>query len=68
MVRRASSGPRHVAEMDDIVDALRADVSQHGFEREIVSVHVRDGGETHASSQISSNIGCTTVQKLCQMI
>ena len=58
---------RHVAEIDDLVDALRADVGQHGFEREIVSVHVGDGGETHASFQASSNYGCTTVQKRCQV-
>ena len=37
----------HVAEVDDIVDALRADVGQHGIEREMVAMDIGDRGEAH---------------------
>ena len=36
---------RHVAEVDDVRDALRADIGDDGFEREVIAVDVGDGGE-----------------------
>jgi hypothetical protein len=30
----------NAAEIDDLADTLRADVDQHGFKRQIVSVHI----------------------------
>src|SRR5258708_7743769 len=41
---------RHVAEIDDLVDPLRADIGDHGFEREIVSMHVGNRGKAHIDS------------------
>ena len=41
---------RHVAEIDDLADALRADVGDDGFQREMVSMHVGNGGEAHELS------------------
>ena len=38
---------RHVAEIDDLADALRADIGQHGFQREVVSMDVGNRGKTH---------------------
>ncbi len=42
---------RHVAEIDNVVDIMRADVGQHGFQREIVSVHIGNRRKTHDGSQ-----------------
>ena len=44
---RVERAARHVAEIDDLADALRADVGQHRFQREIVSVHIGNRGKTH---------------------
>ena len=44
---RVERAARHVAEIDDLANALRADVGQHGFQREIVSVHIGNRGKTH---------------------
>ncbi len=44
---RVERTARHVAEIDDLGDALRADVGKHGFQREIVSVHIGNRGKTH---------------------
>jgi hypothetical protein len=35
--------------MDDLANALRADVDQHGFQREIVSVHIGNRGKAHGN-------------------
>ena len=37
----------HVAEVDDVGNAGRADVGEHGFQREDVTVDVGDRGEAH---------------------
>jgi len=37
----------HVAEIDDVVDPLRTDIRDHRFQREIISVYIRDRGKTH---------------------
>ena len=48
MVRARIERPaRHVAEIDDVGDALRADVGKHRLEREIVSVHIGNRGKAH---------------------
>ena len=57
---RIERAARHVAEIDDLVDALRADVGQHGFQREIVSVHIGNRGKTHVSSTYPE--GCFPLQ------
>ena len=44
---RIQRAARHVAEIDDLADALRADVGNHGFQRQIISVHISNGGKTH---------------------
>ena len=44
---RIKRAARHVAEIDDLVDALRADVGNDSFQREIVSVHIGNRGKTH---------------------
>jgi hypothetical protein len=41
---------RHVAEVDDIIDTLGANVGNDRFEREVISVHVGNGGKTHSIS------------------
>jgi hypothetical protein len=38
---------RHVAKIDDVVDALRADVGDNCLKREIVSVHIGNHGKAH---------------------
>ena len=45
---RVERTARHVAEIDDPVDALRADVGDDSFQREIVSVDIGNRGEAHA--------------------
>ena len=40
----------HVAKIDDLADPARTDVGQHGFQCEIVSVHVGDRCKTHVHS------------------
>ena len=52
---------RHVAEIDDLANSLRADVGQHGFQREIVSVHIGNRGKTHVNSTYPE--GCFSQQK-----
>ena len=47
---RFERAARHVAEIDDLANSFRADVGQHGLQREIVSMHIGDGGKTHANS------------------
>ena len=42
---RVERPARHVAEVDDVVDAMRADVGEHSFQREIVSVHIGNRGK-----------------------
>jgi hypothetical protein len=42
---------RHVAEVDDPLDALRPDVGKHGLQRQIISVHVGNRGKTHPKFQ-----------------
>jgi uncharacterized membrane protein len=37
---------RHVAEIDDLIDALRVDVGNYSFQREIISVHIGNRGKT----------------------
>ena len=44
---RIERAARHVAEIDDLANSLRADVGQHGFQREIVSVHIGNRGKAH---------------------
>ena len=44
---RFERAARHVAEIDDLADSLRTDVGQHGFQREIISVHIGNRGKTH---------------------
>src|SRR5439155_8225671 len=51
---RIERAARHVAEIDDLANALRADVSQHGFQREIVSVHIGNRGKAHVNFSNSS--------------
>ena len=51
---RVERTARHVAEIDDLANALRADVGQHGFQREIVSVHIGNRGKTHVDFQLSA--------------
>ena len=53
---RIERAARHVAEIDDLADPLRADVGQHGFEREIVSVHVGNRGKTHVHFDLSPRV------------
>ena len=48
LVERDEPTARHVAETDDPVDALRADVGDDSLQREIVSVDVGNRGEAHA--------------------
>ena len=48
LVERDERTARHVAEIDDPVDALRADVGDDSLQREIVSVDVGNRGEAHA--------------------
>ena len=38
---------RHVAEIDDLVDAMRADIGYDSLKREIISVHIGNRGKTH---------------------
>ena len=44
---RVERAARHVAEIDDLVDALRADVGDNSLKREIVSVHIGNRGKAH---------------------
>jgi hypothetical protein len=37
----------HVPEIDDVVDALRADVGNHGLQRQMISMHIGNRGKTH---------------------
>src|SRR5436305_10359955 len=46
---RIERAARHIAEIDDLANALRADVGQHGFQREIISVHIGNRGKAHVS-------------------
>ncbi len=48
---RVERAAHHVAEIDDLANTLRADVGQHGFQREIVSVHIGNRGKAHVNSQ-----------------
>ncbi len=38
---------RHVAEIDDLLDTLRANVGNDRFERQIISVDIGDRGKAH---------------------
>ena len=49
-VERTAGG---VAEIDDLRNALRANVRQHGFEGEIVAVHVGNRCEPHVDDAAS---------------
>jgi hypothetical protein len=42
---RVERAARHVAEIDDVVDALRADVGDSSLKREIISVHIGNRGK-----------------------
>ena len=44
---RVERPARHVAEIDDLFDALRADVGNDRFQREIISVDIGDRGKAH---------------------
>jgi len=44
---RIERSARHVAEIDDLCNALRTDVGEHRFQREVVSMDVGNRGETH---------------------
>lgn len=44
---RIERAAQHVAEIDDVGDALRADVGEHRLQREMVSVDVGNRGKTH---------------------
>lgn len=48
--RRIERPACHVAEIDDVGNALRADVGEHGFQRKKISVHVGNGGKAHRRS------------------
>src|SRR4030081_2466987 len=61
---RIKRSARHVAEVDDPVDALRANIGNHRFEREIVSVDIgnrskknRQPKQNASSSQLSAYPG-----------
>jgi hypothetical protein len=58
---RIERAARHVTEIDDLADPLRADVGQHGFEREIIPVYVGNRGKTHIHSIYPK--GCFSQQK-----
>src|SRR5260370_17515719 len=47
---RVERAARHVAEIDDLVDVLGADIGDHGFQREIVSVHIGNRGKAHGQA------------------
>ena len=40
---------RHVAEIDDFVDALRADIGNNRFKRQIIAVDIRNRRKPHRS-------------------
>ncbi len=44
---RVERAARHVAEIDDLVDVLGADVGDYGFKREVVSVHIGNRCKAH---------------------
>src|SRR6185295_10474311 len=50
---RVERAAHHVAEIDDLAYPLRADVGQHGFQREIVSVHIGNRSKAHVGSAFS---------------
>lgn len=43
---------RHVAEIDDLFNLLRADIGDHRFQREIVAVNIRNGGKAHDGNSV----------------
>ena len=44
---RVERSARHVAEIDDLADALGADVGNDSLKREMVSVNIGDRGKAH---------------------
>ena len=50
---RIERAARHVTEIDDFTDPLCADIGQHGFERQIVSVDVGNRSKTHDELDLS---------------
>ena len=65
---RVERAARHIAEIDDLADSFRADVGQHGFQREIVSVHIGNGGKVHANSQLSAVVVVRPCKRRCKVI
>ncbi len=49
---RVERAARHIAEIDDVVDPLRADIGDNRFQREIVSVNIGNRGKTYCHSLI----------------
>jgi len=46
---RVQRTARHVAEIDNVADIMRADIGQHGLQRQIVAVHIGNRSKAHAS-------------------
>ena len=55
---RIERAARHVAEIDDLANSLRADVREHSVQREIISVHIGNRGNTHVDSTYHSGCYC----------